>query len=344
VGWAAGEWNPYFIPPLILLDVMICSALLERRHKRNVWLWVGAGLVNGVLLATHSTALFVVPISFGLFSVYYAVRHRQWLGPTLAWLMLLATLAPYIAGEIPRHFSNTKMLVEAIMHAPRPSLLVRVDRVIGLEVYGASQSLLSIAPPNLPHIMSWLSLIALLPAWVLYRVERRMVALFGLPFVLFLLVGSSYDGELYPHYVLLAYFVPFLCLLGGVFHLAKTKTNATLAALCASLLVGSLVFNIYKDIQLVHVKMTSMALPNVTDKREALAEVPAGAIICVVPGAPTNSLDLEYIDAYVGSTHHQFNHGRCLVGDYQIVPIGTSIVSPFDVVGRAYKYTIARQE
>lgn len=332
VAWASAEWNPFVMPVFVLLDLMILSKLLERSQKRQLLLWAAAGLVNGVLIGVHSTTMFVIPVFFGLFSLYNLIRYHEWRGVAVAWLVLAATLAPYAYGEVAHHFANTQLIIQAASQTQKSSPSMRVEQAIQLQAYATGQTLISSGSSGLPLIMNWVSLIVLLPVWTLFRKERYMAVLLGLLWAIFITIGSSYTGTILPHYVLLVFFVPFLMLLGGTIYYSQNKTTYLPAAICLVLILFSIYHNVKQDVALVRTKMTSPALASVTNMQEALSLVPSGGTICVtqdVSGEP--NVEYQYLDEYTSKRHHQFTKA-CKAGDYEIQPVEAHLSSRVSTV------------
>lgn len=338
ISWSSAEWNPYVIPPLLLLDVMVLTRLLDRGRERAPRLWLGAGLVNGVLLGVHSTTLFVVPILFALFCAYHAVSHRHWVGPAAAWTVLCATLVPYAIGEFGRNFANTRMLTDALLHTASPSVPVRLAHVVALQAYGSAESLFSTGTSGLPASGRLLCVLVPLAMWPLWRADRRMVVLWGSITLLLLVVGSSYGGTLFPHYVLLVYFTPILSLSGALLLTGRGSARSVLGVVCAAVIAASVAVNVAKDVAVVASRTSPTAPLDIQESRAALTRIPAGATVCAPHGAAGS---LSYLDVETGSARHRFV-AACGAGDWAVVPDGGHPAPGASTVFRAVRYTVVR--
>jgi len=342
IGWAGMAWVPYFIAPLVLLDLMVLTRLLERGRAAGLRLWIAAGLVNGVLLAMHSTALFVVPVFFGLFSVYCGIRQHRWRGCATAWAVLLATLVPYVIGEFGRGFENTRAIIRTILDTSTATVLVRIGHALRLGGYGESQGLLSADPTAFPVLVGLLAGVTVLCMCALWRTERHMVGLLGALTLLFLTIGSSYGGAILPHFVLLLYCIPILCLLGGLFPTDRSAARRVLAAACLVGVVSAIVFNVDEDVRFVQGKMSAaISSPSVGQQQQALAAIPEGATICVSDFSHSTALVLQYLDTYTTSRHHRISDD-CDAGDFELVPIGLPLSSETTEVSATSRYVIVR--
>lgn len=342
IGWAGMEWVPYFIPLLVLLDLMILTRLLEHGRDARAPLWAVAGLVSGVLLAMHSTAMFVVPVFFGLFCLYHGFKHRRWLGIALAWTMLAVTLVPYLIGEAGRGFANTRAILHTILDTPGSTVVARISRTLRLSGYAESQGLLSANSATMPVLIAVLVVLTVLCMWTLWKTNRHMVGLLGSLTLLFLVIGSSYGGPMMPQYVLLLYCIPILGLIGGLFLTGRGGARRTLAAVCLVGVVGAIGVNVDKDVRFVQSKNSpATSSPSVAQQKQALAQVPAGATICVSNLYHTTSLVFQYLDANTTSLHHRFT-GGCGAGDYELVPKGERLASTMTEVTATARYVVVR--
>jgi hypothetical protein len=335
---SVGGWNPNPIPMFLLLIVLICDMILKNSSTIvKILLWSGLGISIGIMLGLHSTTFFVMPAFFIIFSAYLLYKNpKNIFFIFISIFFILITLAPYAKGELNRNFKNTKNLREQILLGTGDiSPIERYKRALFYQKGTNNIAFFANVNSNsIPVIYYVLASIPFLFAAKAYRIQRNMTITFSIIWLLFIIIGTSYMGDVGSHYLLLGIFLPMLFILSGLI----TKKNNYVYALVVIYLFVSIIVNLIYFYNFFKRESTSPKRVSINEKISILNSVPKDVAICgKFNGA--NSDDLAYIDKYVLKNNRVFRI-TCVYGDYKISPSFELPTKGFKVLKIENKYSI----
>lgn len=318
---SAKEWNPSPTPFFLLLFVLIIAAQLRHRLVDRLAFpaWAALGVIVALLVSFHGTALYVIPVAFGLFSAAFIFRAssktRAAAAVFVGWLVTFACLAPYWQGEAARHWSNTQAIFSVAREsASHQTAYEHIEKAIRPYLQLAGECYF----PGGNRWLLWGGLVfvvVILPtALTRFRGDRALFGTSACMWALFLVAAGNYRDTDVVHYKVLILQAPIFLAAASIAYLDRSSIRDRVpGVLLAVGVFASVAANTFMDVRYATNLFGRPRLTAVSDIVEIIKEIPDSAFIC---GSPYS---YHYIDGYM--THRRLRFvDSCAPGIYAIIP------------------------
>jgi hypothetical protein len=296
--FAGFVWNPnsatFFWIFLVVNYELILNGYLK--NKLLPFFWILQGIILGILISLHSSALFIVPIIFLINTLFVSYRIKSFQS---LWSILgfFGILFPYFDAEIKNKFKNSTAIIDVILNQTKePHTLVEklnhiFDPIISLanNVY--------FAQTNMSMFNTIVIVLVIVLGIIFYKGKGFYLFNYLLVLFLFLLAANSYWGNFFRHYLVLIWSLPLFFSISLLFLNPISKVKRILAGII--LICGFGFFaqqnleginNIYQN------KFGQNRVINISDLKIAISRIPLRSTIC----SPLYGDSLSYL-ATVGN-------------------------------------------
>lgn len=327
------QWNPSPIPFFLISFTLIYKHQLESdfyRQAREIFYWLIYGILLAILVSLHSTAMFVMPIVFGVSLIFFVYKHRRNIYKcSLSGLSLLSAIAglyPYWKGEFSRGFANSKQIILTLINskneASRSGILERIYSVfknyfeLGQQAYFVGNSWIYITISIL-----FLSLVLFITI-IKFKGNMPILMLLGFTWLLYLYAASNFQGIFFIHYKLLFLISPILFSMISLGYLNYSNViDKVFASLIILGIVVSISSNVIFDYKYLSSKYSNTRLLATSDIISIFNKIPKSATICEPNHIKSrkNINPYNYIDKYITKRQFEFTF-NCNSGEYTLYP------------------------
>jgi len=341
---AVGSWNPNPIPFFILLTLILCEKILseEKISKLRMSIyWISLGTSIGIMLGLHSVTLFIMPIFYFIFSIYFIHKNpSKVLFPVLGLFIISITLLPYLQGEVARGFTNTAAIKEQIFmtNGSNQSIIDRINRIafyqlqINNEAFYASTN-------KAAYLFSFLAALPLLFIGSALRLQKNITSLYILVWMLFLILGSSFTGDVGTHYFLIVIFLPIIFIFSGFFQ--KNYRSIFVIPILITYILFSTYLNIRYMLNFFNRELNNKTRISVEEKVEIIKKIPSDSNVCN-EFSTTNNIDLLYISKNMLGKNISYDN-QCEAGDYLINNPSDNLNGFYQIIFISEKYIIRKK-
>lgn len=244
IAYSRSSWNPNVVPFFaILLIYLLWKSVVQKRPRLIFWV----GVVLGIGLQLHYLFLFL----FGVVGVWYLLygRKTEWLRDyALGIVGFLIGYGPFLAFEVRHGFPNTISIIRFLLSGKdtgfRISEFVLTVSSVAYRMFG--RLVLRLPPPEqlvnyspawqqfwlvFPVAALFASLAALYWAFRLHKEQQKSVLLFGVWFIVPVLLFGLYKKAIYDYYFGILFPLPFLMSAVLLRMIGKKRIGAGIAAI-----------------------------------------------------------------------------------------------------------------
>ncbi len=314
------QWNPSSIPFFFLLLTLFYD--IQSRHLQNLKVqtlsWIGCCITVAILVSLHASALFIMPVVYGIISLQFMFKSFRRSGfsgrlalPGLGFLAAVVVLTPYWIGEWRISFGNTKAILRAVFsfsgseasNASDSSLFSRLGYLV-MHVFNLVRQAY-FWDGSLPYfVLAVLAIAIIIPlAFSTFRGNRHIWLLWLSTWGLFLLAAATLDPKTTSFYYKLLILPAPIVLVAVVLAYGNWVGKRAIASylVIMALITLSSINNLYWDMQLMSAKYGPNRLINTREMTQIMEQLPDKAEICD-PRVERKRLEenqYNYIDTYL---------------------------------------------
>jgi hypothetical protein len=342
--FAGFVWNPNSVAFFWMLLIVLFDLLLENKLKKfwKFGLWFAQGVILGILISLHSSALFIIPIVFlvNVLIAFRRFRNFDFLSFIPGFILILF---PYISSEINNNFKNTYAIWDTVFNQTKEphSVVEKLNHLFDPVIALANNVYFPLT--NMPIVCFLLVLGVIIFGSLYYRGRRFYFFNFWLILVLFILASNSYWGPLHKHYMVLIWPIPLFFFISLFFVKHQSKVGKSISVFFLAL--GGLFFvqqNLEGISNIIANKFSDKRVVNVSDMKVILSQIPKGASVCT--SAYYNSLKyLQFANEGFENTIFQENCNEKsqyeIVEKYKTNDFAPAIKNQYDTTNKKVFYT-----
>jgi hypothetical protein len=298
------EWNPNSVTFWLMVFVINLDNLFNywKTPKAHIFGWIWQGIILGILVSLHSSTLFMMPIIFGIYSVYWGIKQKSFYC-LIGWVSFVASLWIYFREEFRTGFTNTKIIISTITSTSNGTKRTILDKIIkmGDTVWNIPNYIYF--PNNDSNLLfGSIFILVIVFGFLVHKGNKFFVWFYILILGIYCLATSNYFGPYYMHYYAMIWAIGpvflFLCL-GSLFadYMDTKSSKYLITASWITAVLFVIIFGYFNAIGINNIldnKFSSRRTPTTDDMKFILTKVPTNIVIC----ADGNSNALSYFDKY----------------------------------------------
>ena len=353
------QWNPSSIPFFFLLFSLLHD--IECRHfsnrKMQLLGWGGKGATLAILCSLHATALFIMPMVYGITTLLHTVKTLRKKGvcahllfPGFGIFVALLLLLPYWRGEVGQGFTNTKAILNLVLASGSDAsgttdvgLLERLARLLLHSLNSVRQIYFWNDSTLYAGVAAALLGLTLAIAFSRFRGNQSLWVMWLSTWGLWLVAATKIDPNIAPaYYRSLVAIAPIIFVVVALaYHSLSGKWAIAYRTAIATLIALSCLHNLYYDTQFLAAKYGPQRLVSTHDVVTIIDQLPTDARICDprISRKRDRLNKYNYISRFVTQRELVVN-SQCQAGDFVIHPKRVLEISGNLLADQTYEATL----